>query len=161
MKTLKIFSTLTLGLLLTGSFSAFTQSLDGEKTLDDGTILDEGAPPVTFIVTVDNDVKVEEGTLYLINVFNDDGNPVDHPQVFVNGVSKYLFTEWGEAAGDLRLATMTVYKETKSQNSYVFIPSKLPGPFVSGEVYHFNTLIPVKKIDEGNDPSQNDLSAER
>ena len=131
MKTIKILSALTLVVLLAVFTSVSAQSKRGSIEV-----------PATFIVTVDNNVNLDGG-MYYVKVLNDLNKPVAPPQVLQEGISTYIFVEYGSIAGNRRTATVVKDPEYKS-NTIVFNPVNLKGPFMPGRKYFFPLLAPQR-----------------
>ena len=125
MKTTKIITALSLALIFAAFISTFAQAKGNAK------------PPVTYVVTVDNNVRSGGGT-YMITVLNDWNCPVAKPQLFQDGIFVYTFVENSPANGILRAATMV----PTEGDGYSFDPVKLTGPFIAGKTYFFPVLKP-------------------
>jgi hypothetical protein len=138
MKTLKIISALLVMVSLT-----VTATVSAQRSSD-------LSGPVTYIVTV-NQVDLGECP-YVINVLDDHGAPVAHPQLFSPDILVYTFEEWGPINGNLRVVTLEKLEGTGCETTHFFFnPVKLTGPFVPGCKYAFKPLIPINMAGESAD----------
>jgi hypothetical protein len=133
MKTIKILSALTF-VMWFGVFTSVTAQSNRSSI----------EVPATFIVTVDNNVNLDGG-MYYVKVLNDLNKPVAPPQVLQEGISTYIFVEYGSIAGNRRTATVVKDPQYKS-NTIVFDPVNLKGPFMPGKKYFFPLLAPDKHL---------------
>jgi hypothetical protein len=136
MKTTKLFSVLSLSLILLTVTSAFS----GNPLTTKGS--------GSTIPTIRYEVNVHQGgdnTLfnidYWIMVTDENGRPVATVQDYVPGSSKYVFHEAAPARGNLRIARMVMvpYVTGPSHEGQLFIaPDIEKGPFIAGQTYSFD-----------------------
>ena len=139
MKTLKIISVLTLLLIIAGGSSAKSKNtpFDNNKQVNRAIIRYE-----VYI----NIEKIENFcSSYLVQISDENGNPVASPQVYIPGVNKYVFTETSPVKAKLRVASFEILQNSGVMGCPINIISKpdiKTGPFHPFETYYFN-LYPV------------------
>jgi len=90
MKTIKFFSVLSLVLILAGTTAVYS----GTK------------PTIKYVVIIHLDKNVDLCNTYLVQVMDENGNPVVHPQVYIPGTNKYIFNETPSTRVKVRIASL-------------------------------------------------------
>jgi hypothetical protein len=139
MKTLKIISILSFVLIIAGGSSAKSKNtlIDNSKQVNRAIIRYE------VYINIEKDVNF--CNTYLVQISDENGNPVAHPQVYIPGVNKYVFTETSPVKAKLRVASFEVLTNFEVMGCPINIitkPDIKTGPFHPFETYYFN-LYPV------------------
>jgi hypothetical protein len=139
MKTLKIISVLSLVLIIAGVSSAKSKNtpFDNSKQVNRSIIRYE-----VYI----NIEKIENFcNSYLVQISDENGNPVASPQVYIPGVNKYVFTETSPVKAKVRVASFEIFQNIDVLGCPINIiakPDIKTGPFHPFETYYFN-LYPI------------------
>ena len=139
MKTLKFFSVLSLVLIFAGVNVVYSNNglTDNAKQVSRATIRYE----VNIILPKDANFC----NTYLVQVSDENGNPVAHPQVFFPGINKYVFNETVSGRAKVRVATFEILQNFAIKGCPVNLitkPDVIMGTFFPFETYYFN-LYPV------------------
>lgn len=139
MKTLKIISVLSLLLIIAGGSSAKSKNtpFDNNKQVNRAIIRYE---VYINIEKVDNFCNS-----YLVQISDENGNPVASPQVYIPGVNKYVFTETSPVRAKVRVASFEIFQNLDVLGCPINIiakPDIKTGPFHPFETYYFN-LYPI------------------
>jgi hypothetical protein len=139
MKTTKIFSVLSLALIFATAITVYSKDrmTDNPNQLKKATIRYEVTVHLSSVLNLCN--------TYLVKITDEQGRPVAHPQVFVPGVSKYVFNENVSVPAKIRVASLAL---PENIDPY-FCPTNLNtksepmwGPFFPGQTYSFD-LYPI------------------
>jgi hypothetical protein len=139
MKTAKIFSVLSFALIFATATTVYSKDrmTDNPKQINKVTIRYEVTVHLSSVLNLCN--------TYLVKITDEQGRPVAHPQVFVPGVSKYVFTESISVQAKIRVASLAL---PENIDPY-FCPTNLNtksepmwGPFFPGQTYSFD-LYPI------------------
>jgi len=139
MKTLKFISVLSLVLIITGGSSAKSKN----------TPFDNSKQPNRAIIRYEVYINIEKidnfCNSYLVQISDENGNPVAPPQVYIPGVNKYVFTETSPVKAKVRVASFEIFQNLDVLGCPINIiakPDIKTGPFHPFETYYFN-LYPV------------------
>ena len=138
MKTAKIFSVLSLALILAAntvySKDRITDNPKQQKKMT-----------IKYEVTVHHSLGFTLCYNYLVKITDANGHPVAPPKIFVPGISKYVFTETFSNSSNIRIASLSL---PANVDPY-FCPTNLNtksdpmmGPFIPGQIYSFD-LYPI------------------
>ena len=103
-----------------------------------------GRAVITYEVTVNLPSNFFTCNTFLVQVADERGTPVAHPQELVPGVNKYVFTEPAARVDQKRVASLELYTSNGIHGCMINIitkPEIKKGPFTVGETYIF-TLKP-------------------
>jgi hypothetical protein len=139
MKTTKLFSVLSLALMVIGINAAFTKNAmtDDPKGFHTASV----SYDVYVHLVADNNLC----NVYLVQVTDEKGRLVAPLQRFEPGVTKYNFHEQGMMRGKMRIATLiaaTYPHHYVCVNDLYTAPAAKEGPFLYGHTYSFD-LYPV------------------
>jgi hypothetical protein len=139
MKTLKIISILSFVLIIVGGSSAKSKNtlVDNSKQVNRAIIRYE------VFINIEKDVTF--CNTYLVQISDENGNPVAHPQVYIPGVNKYVFTETSPVKAKVRVASFEIFQNFGILGCPINIiakPDIKAGPFRPFETYYFN-LYPI------------------
>ena len=142
MKTIKLFSVLSLAIILTGINAAYSSN----------SLSDNPKGPHTASVSYDVYIHLVTDNnicnVYLVQVTDEKGRLVAPFQIYVPGVTKYNFHEQGLMRGKLRIASLvraTYPNHFVCVNDLYSSPATKEGPFLMGHTYSFD-LYPVLMI---------------
>ena len=135
MKTTKFFSVLSLSLIIFGVTTGFSKKTDfpGTKNQKGSGIIHQVFIHATISKSICN--------TYLVKVSDETGRLVASPQIFVPGVSKYVFNENGTLKGRKRIATLelSLYSgHYTCPNDFFTPPDVKVGPFEIGQIVSFD-----------------------
>lgn len=98
---------------------------------------------ITYIVDVDNSAVSGCCGMYYIAVTDADGNPIDQPKEYQDGITTYVFHESGSVTGTR--AAMLVKASSFSQNAcgmaLYAAPDPLTGKFTNTSTHYFNLTV--------------------
>ncbi|MCX6303995.1 MAG: hypothetical protein NT040_03415 [Bacteroidetes bacterium] len=134
MKTTKIFSVLSLALILTAVTSVFSAPIDNKNNLVSAT------PVIHYRVNITLSVDKPLCNLWLVKILDENGRMVAPAKPYTNGITKYDFYERGPASGT-RIAVLV-----KNQHGDPYVcatelfttPVAIFGKFFNGETYRFD-----------------------
>jgi hypothetical protein len=134
MKTTKLISALTLGIILTGTVIAFA----GNPHLN--RVYPQGAHSIVYEVLIHQPDNGLAHNSYLVQLIDQAGRSVSPAQKYVAGVSQYNFYEEGPVTG-VRIARMVLVGNNDSSAGFSGLTCKKDvkaGTFKNGSVYIFN-----------------------
>jgi hypothetical protein len=154
MKTIKFLSVISLVLIFAGTTNVFSGSFSNYIT---GRLV---KAPIKYQVNINLPLGVEICNTYLVQVTDENGRVVAHPQVFVPGISKYVFEETFTTPGKERIAWL-VLAATLAPSicpiNLITQPDTEMGPFYPGQTYSFylnpvivKEAVPPIPVDDGN-----------
>jgi hypothetical protein len=136
MKTTKLFSVLFLSMIFLGATAAFSNDIgsrDSQVSL---------MPGITYQVVIHlPDLSKDVCNPYLVQILDETGRMVAPAQVFIKGVSKYVFYEKAPAAGRTRMAVLVPIAYPRHfvcPNDFFTLPDVKMGPFKTGQTYMFD-----------------------
>jgi len=135
MKTTKLFTVLSLALIFIGLNSVYSSDRLTGNTQMTRKI------NIKYEVNVYLFSRIELCNTYLVQVTDETGRLVAPPQIFVPGVSKYVFNEAGNLKGRKRVAILEL---STSPVHYacpydIFTPPDVKiGPFEKGKILNFD-----------------------
>jgi hypothetical protein len=135
MKTTKFFSVLSLALIIFGVTTGYSR-----KTDFPGTKNQKGAAIIHNVI-VHTTISKNICNVYLVKVSDETGRLVAPPQIFVPGVSKYVFNENVNLKGRKRIATLelSLYPgHYTCPNDFFTPPDVEVGPFENGQILTFD-----------------------
>ena len=142
MKTAKIFSVLSLALIF-----ATASTLYSKDRITDNKI--QGPKKgIRYEVTIHLSQLVSFCNTYLVKITDESGRAVAPPQVYVPGVSKYVFNETVVVPARVRIASLSLLANVDPYYcSYNLVTKSEPmmGPFKAGQAYSFNLFPMVVK----------------
>lgn len=144
MKTTKIFSVLSLALILCAVSSVFSAPIDTKNNQVSAN------PAIRYHVNISISIDKPLCNLWLVKILDGNGRMVAPAQQFISGVTRYNFTERGPATG-IRIAVLVKYQygdHFVCETELFTTPAMLKGTFLNGETYRFDlfpTLAPVKE----------------
>ena len=139
MKTAKIFSVLSLALIFAAANTVYSKGrttdnrMQGEKK------------GIRYEVTIHLSQMFSFCNTYLVKMTDASGRSVANPQVFVPGISKYVFNETVATPGNIRIASLVLPENIDPYFcSYNLVTKSEPmmGPFKAGQTYSFD-LFPL------------------
>lgn len=136
-------------LLIVLLFTSVVHSID---TIDPRNSSLNSAAGITYIVDVQHTNTSSLCNLYYVMVTNENGEPVDQPKVYVEGVTTYVFHEDGPI-NETRTAHLTkVYgnsppPSTCNQTLYA-TPMSISSSFRNGSTYMFYLNPSLNKYDK-------------
>ena len=139
MKTAKIFSVLSLALIFAAANTVYSKGrttdnrMQGEKK------------GIRYEVTIHMTQIMSFCNTYLVKVTDEYGRPAAKPQIFVPGISKYVFDETMAMPGKIRIASLSLPENIDPYFcSYNLVTKSEPmmGPFKAGQTYSFD-LFPL------------------
>lgn len=139
MKTVKIFSVLSLVLIFAG-INAVCSNVgltDNTKQVNKATI--------RYEVYINIEKNVNFCNTYLVQISDENGKPVAHPQVYIPGINKYVFIETVSGIAKMRVASFEILQNLEVLGCPINIitkPDIKMGPFHPFETYYFN-LYPI------------------
>jgi hypothetical protein len=144
MKTTKISSVISLLLILVLANSVYSKGrttdnrMQGEKK------------GIRYEVTIHLSQTLNFCNTYLVRVTDEYGRPVAQPQVYVPGISKYVFNETVAVPAKIRVASLSLPENIDPYfctNNLVTKSDPVMGPFFTGQTYSFD-LYPIieKKV---------------
>ena len=139
MKTLKIFSVLSLVLIIAGASSANSKNASTDNTKQVNKAI------IRYEVYINIEKDVNFCNTYLVQVSDENGKPVAHPQVYIPGVNKYVFNETISGPAKVRVASFEILRNFEVKGCPINIITKPDiemGPFHPFETYYFN-LYPI------------------
>ena len=142
MKTTKIFSVLSLILILSISFAYASKGPDKSKDM-------ASRNKIRYEVIIHNLNAVNLSNTYQVQITDETGRLIARPVTLVPGISKYTFFEEAPATGRLRKATLALSTHVDNLVTHVGFtlrPAYLLWPFLGGRTYTFH-LYPV--VQEG------------
>jgi hypothetical protein len=138
MKTTRIFAAAGLFLILALGIALSSNSQSGKYKPDDRSI-------IHYEVSINFSTPFTSCYTYMIEIVDERGNPVAHPQAFVPGTKKYVFTETLTGKAMIRTAKLDVHTGNGIHGcpiNLVAEPDSRKGPFLPNTNYRF-TLTPV------------------
>jgi hypothetical protein len=138
MKTTKIFTAASLFLVLALGMAMTSNSQPGKSKTDARSI-------IHYEVSINFSSSYTSCQTYLVEIVDERGTPVAHPQVFVPGAKKYTFTEILNGPATSRTAKLDVYTGNGIHGCPINLiaePDAKKGPFFPNTNYRF-TLTPV------------------
>lgn len=142
-KTLKVFASLLIVLL----FTSGVHSLD---TKDPNNSLNSAAG-ITYIVDIQPTNTGSLCHLYYVMVTNENGEPVDQPKAYIEGVNTYIFHEAGpvNATRTAHLTRVHGNSPPSSCNQILYTnPTSITNNFRNGSTYMFYLDPSLNKYDE-------------
>ena len=139
MKTTKIFSVLSLVLIFATVNTVYSKgrTTDNRMQAEKKTIRHE--------VTIHHSLGFTLCYNYLVKITDANGRLVAPPQVFVPGISKYVFTENVSNSSNVRIASLSLPENVDPYFCATNLNAKsdpMTGPFISGKTYSFD-LYPI------------------
>jgi hypothetical protein len=139
MKTTKIFSVLSLALIFATAITVYSKDriTDRPSQLKKLTIRYEVTVHFSAVLNLCNN--------YLVKVTDEQGRPVAHPQVFVPGITKYVFNETVSVPAKVRVASLVLPENIDPYFCQTNLNTKaepMMGPFFPGQTYSFD-LYPI------------------
>ena len=147
MKTIKFFSVLSLALIFAGANTVHSGNgmTKTQNKLNKTTI--------RYQVNIHLTSWIQLSNIYLVQVTDEKGRPVAHPQVFNPAIKKYVFDEASAGPAKVRIASLVLYDDGASGHITLNTkPDVRVGHFLPGQTYSFD-LYPVIQKDvnkEGN-----------
>jgi hypothetical protein len=144
MKTTKIFSVLSLVLILSAVSSVFSAPIDTKNNQT------AAKPAIRYDVNISISIDKPLCNLWLVKILDGNGRMVAPAQEFISGKTKYTFTERGPVTGT-RIAVLLKYQygdHFVCETELFTAPAILKGTFLNGETYRFDLfpqLSPVKE----------------
>lgn len=141
MKTIKYFSVLSLALIFAGVNTVYS----GNKLTTNTQKLNKKA--IRYEVNIHIPAGVEICNTYLVQMTDESGRLVAHPQVFVPGVNKYFFDELVYVQGTLRAASLVLSDEGNICPITLFTkPDIKTARFLPGYTYSFDLYPIIQKV---------------
>lgn len=133
MKTLKLFSVISLALILFGVNSVYSRQINNRYAMSPSAI-------IRYQVIVHLHLDFTPCSIYLVQMVDAQGNYVAPPQVFVPGKANYSFYERGPVTG-VRIARLVLAPNMghfACPPGLFCNPDVKTGKFLIGESYQFN-----------------------
>jgi hypothetical protein len=144
MKTIKFFSVLSLALILAVATAVYATN---KPIKSSGKLI---KTTIKYEVNVHlQDIGNDLCNTYLVQVTDENGNPVAHPQVYVPGTSRYIFNETSSAPVKIRIASLILSNgELHGCAISLVTPKDIKiGQFLPGQTYWFDLYPAVVKED--------------
>jgi hypothetical protein len=143
MKTIKFFPVLSLVLIFAGATAVYSGT---KPTVKSGKLIKS---TINYDVRIHLDKSVRLCNTYLVLVTDENGKPVAHPQVFVPGISKYVFNESTSAPVKVRIASLISYNGDFPVCGINLVTQKdiMIRQFLPGQTYWFDLYPIVVKED--------------
>jgi hypothetical protein len=136
MKTTKLFSVLSLAIIFAATTAGFSNGIDNR------TSKASNMPGITYQVAIHLPGFIKDiCNPYLVQILDENGRVVAPPQVFINGVTKYLFFEKAPVSGRTRMAVLIPVSYPNHYvcpNDLYTLPDVMTGPFNTGQTYTFD-----------------------
>jgi hypothetical protein len=137
MKTTKFFSILSLVLIIAAVSAVLsTKALTGDAK-------QAGKATYRYEVYVKIQSDLSFCNTYVVQLSDEKGKPVAHPQLYVSGIDKYVFTEVVSPRPTVRVASFEVFQNPALLGCPINLftkPDINTGPFVPFETYVFMLL---------------------
>jgi len=147
MKTTKFFAVLSLALIFAGVNTVYS---DNGLTKNPKQLI---KTTVRYAVNIHLPAGIDDVcNTYLVQLTDESGRPVAHPQVFVPSVKRYLFEEAATVKGTMRVASLVLVDDGNfCPITLITKPAIKTGKFLPGNTYSFD-LYPIiqKNVIEGN-----------
>jgi hypothetical protein len=132
-KTLNVFTTVMILALITVG----TQSFTTKRPEVANEIHHTG---ITYVVTVDHPNGTGMCHSYLVVISDEEGNPIDAPIPYHEGIDNYIFHENGPVTGTRTAHLQRIHSSGQHHCSQVMItpPDQITGCFRNGSTYLFS-----------------------
>lgn len=134
MKTLKFFAITSLALIIAAALVFPPVFVFGEKAKE------TSRATLRYEVYLKIQSDIYPCMPYVIQISDENGNPVAHPQEFVPGISKYVFTEQYSSKVKIRIATFDILQNGGVRGCPITITTKPDinvGPYFPFGIYYF------------------------
>jgi hypothetical protein len=135
MKTAKIYSFISVTLIVWGITTGFSQKSDFPDTRN------QKASGIIHHVIIHPTISKNICNTYLVKIVDETGRLVAPPQIYVPGVNKYVFNENNILQGRKRTAILelSLYPgHYTCPNDFFTPPDVKVGPFEKGQIYTFD-----------------------